>query len=100
MHLFDWGWDFHGTNPGEDIRDGLKKAMDAATKVNNDVADKLNVEAREQVKATSGVTIHQLKPEQRAQWKKAMESVWDKFSSEIGKDLIAAAQKANSGATN
>ena len=25
MQLFDWGWDFHGTNPGEDIRDGLTK---------------------------------------------------------------------------
>ena len=23
VHLFDWGWDFHGTNPSEDIRDGL-----------------------------------------------------------------------------
>ena len=23
VHLFDWGWDFHGTGPGEDIRDGL-----------------------------------------------------------------------------
>jgi hypothetical protein len=23
VHLFDWGWDFHGTNPKEDIRDGL-----------------------------------------------------------------------------
>ncbi|HZN60551.1 MAG TPA: DUF1501 domain-containing protein [Planctomycetota bacterium] len=28
VQLFDWGWDFHGTNPAEDIRDGLtKKAM-------------------------------------------------------------------------
>ncbi len=25
VQLFDWGWDFHGTNPGEDIRDGLTK---------------------------------------------------------------------------
>ena len=25
MQLFDWGWDFHGTGPGEDIRDGLTK---------------------------------------------------------------------------
>jgi hypothetical protein len=25
VHLFDWGWDFHGTGPGEDIRDGLTK---------------------------------------------------------------------------
>jgi len=25
VQLFDWGWDFHGTNPAEDIRDGLTK---------------------------------------------------------------------------
>ena len=25
VHLFDWGWDFHGTNPQQDIRDGLTK---------------------------------------------------------------------------
>lgn len=23
VQLFDWGWDFHGTNPGEDIHTGL-----------------------------------------------------------------------------
>jgi uncharacterized protein (DUF1501 family) len=23
VQLFDWGWDFHGTSPGEDIRDEL-----------------------------------------------------------------------------
>ncbi len=31
VQLFDWGWDFHGTNPSEDIRDGLTnkcKTMD------------------------------------------------------------------------
>ena len=25
VQLFDWGWDFHGTSPSEDIRDGLTK---------------------------------------------------------------------------
>jgi hypothetical protein len=25
VQLFDWGWDFHGTNAGEEIRDGLTK---------------------------------------------------------------------------
>jgi Protein of unknown function (DUF1501) len=25
VQLFDWGWDFHGTKPDEDIRDGLTK---------------------------------------------------------------------------
>jgi len=23
VQLFDWGWDFHGTNPGEDVKSGL-----------------------------------------------------------------------------
>jgi hypothetical protein len=27
VHLFDWGWDFHGTGAGEDIRDGLTEKM-------------------------------------------------------------------------
>ncbi len=33
VQLFDWGWDFHGTNPKEDIRDGLTnkcRSMDQA----------------------------------------------------------------------
>ena len=25
VQLFDWGWDFHGTNPGEDVKTGLGK---------------------------------------------------------------------------
>jgi hypothetical protein len=27
VQLFDWGWDFHGTRPQEDIRDGLTRKM-------------------------------------------------------------------------
>ena len=33
VQLHDWGWDFHGTGPGEDIRDGLTnkcRGMDQA----------------------------------------------------------------------
>ena len=33
VQLHDWGWDFHGTNPNEDIRDGLNnkcRTMDKA----------------------------------------------------------------------
>lgn len=33
VQLHDWGWDFHGTNVGEDIRDGLRnkcRGMDRA----------------------------------------------------------------------
>ena len=25
VQLFDWGWDFHGTNPNEDLRDAFAK---------------------------------------------------------------------------
>jgi arylsulfatase A-like enzyme len=32
VHLFDWGWDFHGTGPKEDIRDGLTAKMAATDK--------------------------------------------------------------------
>jgi hypothetical protein len=32
VQLFDWGWDFHGTNPGEDIRDGLTSKMQRTDK--------------------------------------------------------------------
>ena len=32
MHLFDWGWDFHGTGPDTGIQDGLTKKMAATDK--------------------------------------------------------------------
>jgi hypothetical protein len=32
VQLFDWGWDFHGTNEGEDIRGGLTKKCAAMGK--------------------------------------------------------------------
>ena len=32
VHLFDWGWDFHGTGPGEDIRGGLTTKMQRTDK--------------------------------------------------------------------
>lgn len=78
----------------KDVQAGLKTAMKAATKVNNDVADQLNQEARKKI-SESTAKIHTLTPAQRGEWKKAMEPVWAKFESGIGKDLIQAAQKAN-----
>ena len=32
VQLFDWGWDFHGTGPGEDIRGGLTDKMSKTDK--------------------------------------------------------------------
>ena len=39
--------------------------------------------------------IQALTPEQRGQWRDAMQPVWQKFEGEIGADLIKAAQAAN-----
>jgi C4-dicarboxylate-binding protein DctP len=83
-----------------DIRDGLSKAMDEATETNNDIANKLNAEAKKKIIAAGTSTIHQLTPEQHAAWVKAMKPVWTKFEKEIGKDLIEAAVASNNPKTN
>jgi C4-dicarboxylate-binding protein DctP len=84
----------------QDIRNGLKQAMDEATKTNNQIAEKLNEDAKAKIKASGVTTIHTLTPEQRAEWVKAMKPVWKKFEGQIGKDLIEAAMKANKPSTN
>jgi C4-dicarboxylate-binding protein DctP len=80
----------------DDIRAGLTQALNEATQLNNEVANKLNQDARAKVAASSGVTIHELTPEQRKAWKAAMRPVWDKFTGDIGKDIVEAAIGSNS----
>lgn len=74
-----------------DIREGLTKAMKEATTVNNEVADKLNQDAKAKI-AASKAKIHELTPEQRKQWQEAMKPVWKKFEKDIGANVIKAAQ--------
>ncbi len=84
----------------KDIQAGLKKAMDEATAVNNEIAGKLNDEAKKKIAASGVTAIHKLTAEQHAAWVKAMKPVWAKFEGEIGKDLIAAAEASNKPKTN
>ncbi len=83
-----------------DIRDGLSTAMAEATKVNNEIAAKLNEDAKKKIQASGVTTIHQLTPEQHAAWVKAMHPVWKKFEKQIGKDIIDAAVASNGPSTN
>ncbi len=62
-----------------DIRAGLTKALAEATTVNNEIANKLNVEAKKKIAASGVTTIHELTPAQHAAWVKAMHPVWKKF---------------------
>ena len=73
-----------------DIRDGLTKAMAEATEANNEIADKLNEDAKKKIEASGVTTIHQLTPAQHDAWVKAMNPVWKKFEKQIGKDIIDA----------
>jgi C4-dicarboxylate-binding protein DctP len=83
-----------------DIRAGLTKALAEATAVNNEIANKLNIEAKQKIQASGVTTIHQLTPAQHAEWVKAMHPVWTKFENIIGKDIVAAAVASNGPKTN
>lgn len=79
----------------EEIRTGLQQAMDVATATNNEVAARLNDEAKAKIVAAATSEIHALTPEQKKAWREAMAPVWAKFEDGIGADLIASASAAN-----
>jgi C4-dicarboxylate-binding protein DctP len=83
-----------------DIRAGLTKALAEATKTNNEIAGKLNIEAKKKIAASGVTTIHQLTPAQHDAWVKAMHPVWTKFKDKIGADIVDAAVAANNPKTN
>ena len=78
-----------------DVRQGLAEAMDEATKFGNDLAGELNARDRKRIADAGKAKIQPLSKDDVAAWRKAMAPVWKKFESDIGKDLIDAAQKAN-----
>lgn len=78
-----------------DIRDGLEKAMKEATAHANKLANDLNERDRKLIADAGKAKVQALTKEDVAAWRKAMNPVWKKFESDIGKDLIDAAQKSN-----
>lgn len=79
----------------DDVRKGLKQAMDEATAHANKLANDLNERDRKRIEEAGKAKIQTLSKEDVAAWRKAMEPVWKKFEGDIGKDLIQAALKAN-----
>ena len=77
-----------------DIRPALEKALQEATKLNNDIAFKENEDALAKIAATGKMTIYTLTPEERAQWVGAMEPVHEKMKSRIGPEIVASAYAA------
>ena len=52
-------------------------------------------EQKQRILEAGTTEILTLTPEQRNEWRTAMQPVWKKFEGEIGADLIKAAQAAN-----
>jgi C4-dicarboxylate-binding protein DctP len=78
-----------------DIQKGLNEAMVESIKFGNKVAFDEDAAFRAKVIADNKAKVLPMTKEQTAVWRTAMQPVWKKFEGDIGKDLIAAAQKAN-----
>ena len=78
-----------------DVRDELNKIIAEVTVEVNKQADALNEGDKQRILEAGTTEILTLTPEQRGQWRDAMQPVWKKFEGEIGPDLIKAAERAN-----
>jgi C4-dicarboxylate-binding protein DctP len=78
----------------KDIRAELEQIMADVTNDRNNLARDLNLANRKKILDAGGV-VRTLSADDRAVWQAAMKPVWDKFSGEIGADMIKAAQAAN-----
>ncbi len=84
----------------DDVRGELDDILDEVTASVNDKAAKLNRQARQEIMESGSMKIHELSDSQLADWREAMQPVIDEYRSEIGSDLIKAAQNANQTAKN
>lgn len=79
----------------EDVQEGLARAMAEATEYGNEQAGLINEKARQGIIDDNKAQLQQLTPEDVAAWREAMQPVWQKYSKEIGQDIIDAAIAAN-----
>jgi len=79
----------------EEVRKTLDEVMAEVTVEVNKQAEALNQTSRQRIADSGNSEIITLTPEQRELWREAMRPVWKKFESDIGPDMIAAAEQAN-----
>ena len=79
----------------EEVRKTLDQVMAEVTVEVNKQAEALNQTSRQRIADSGNSEIITLTPEQRELWREAMRPVWKKFESDIGPDVIAAAEQAN-----
>jgi len=79
----------------DDVRSTLDDILAEVTESVNSKADELNEQAKQDIIAAGGTTVHELEPEQVKAWRDAMSPVLDEYRDEIGSDLVDAAQQSN-----
>lgn len=78
---------FEGLSP--DVKAGFTQALEVATKWNWENTEKENTAAYDKVRA-AGKPIHEITPEQRAEWVKAVQPIWKEFGEKlVGADTLA-----------
>ncbi len=82
---------FWGSLP-DDIRTGLEEAMAEVSEWGNAQSVTINRESRNKLVESARTEIIELSDEELAIWQAAVQSVWDEFSDDIGRELIEAAQ--------
>jgi len=83
-----------------DVRTALTKAMKEATDFTNDIAQKENDDALEEIKKSGKSQLVTLTAEQKAAWRKALEPVYTEMVSRVGKDILAEFEQAVKSATH
>lgn len=78
----------------DDVRTQLATILEEVTIERNKESTKVNAENKANIIKAGGV-VRTLNDAQRAEWVNAMKPVWKEFESDIGKELMDAALKAN-----
>lgn len=91
---------FTNTDFWDGLNDATKEVIqggiDEGTKVARDSAEKLNDESKKNIEKRDKTKINKLTDDQRAEFQKAAQPVYDEFEDEIGKDIMDAALDAGS----
>jgi C4-dicarboxylate-binding protein DctP len=77
-----------------DIRVELDAIVQEVSAWANENSSQINQEAMEKIIASGASELVSLAAEELLEWQKVMRPVWEQFESNIGADLIAAAQAA------
>ena len=77
------------------VRTELEAIIEEVTAEVNRQAEGLNRQAREAIVQAGTSELIELTDEERRQWREALMPVWKAYESQIGKELIEAAQAAN-----